>query len=333
MANIKLLDCTLRDGGYLNNWEFGQDCISDIIKSLEQSNIDIIECGFLTNTSTLLDQSLFSSISDIEQFISGQSKYALMLNYGTVGAEDIRFNQSFDFELRIAFKKHSLDEIEQFCQNLDKNGIKYSLNPMHTSLYSQSELNTLINITNRLNPTCMTVVDTMGVMRDSDTVELFETLNSKISKNIPLGFHSHDNLDLSFLNIKKLLDMRMDRDIIIDAALLGIGRGGGMPKTEDVARLLNSNYGGRFKVATFDALSDKYTSKLAIIDKEYKYMYKLSAENYCHPNYALYLIHHDITSINIVNRLLALIPTEYKMIYTPKIVENIVNNSLTNVTV
>ena len=49
MNNIKILDCTLRDGGYVNNWEFGGRTIKKIISKLVQANIDIIECGFLTD--------------------------------------------------------------------------------------------------------------------------------------------------------------------------------------------------------------------------------------------------------------------------------------------
>ena len=49
MENFQILDCTLRDGGYCNQWNFGYDNIKKIINGLVESNIDIIECGFLTN--------------------------------------------------------------------------------------------------------------------------------------------------------------------------------------------------------------------------------------------------------------------------------------------
>lgn len=46
---VQVLDCTLRDGGYINNWKFGSQTISDIINSLAEAKIDIIECGFIRN--------------------------------------------------------------------------------------------------------------------------------------------------------------------------------------------------------------------------------------------------------------------------------------------
>ena len=65
---IKILDCTLRDGGYVNNWEFGKCNIENIISRLSSSNIEVIECGFLSNSSVWTkDQSKFNSISDMEE--------------------------------------------------------------------------------------------------------------------------------------------------------------------------------------------------------------------------------------------------------------------------
>lgn len=46
--SIQILDCTLRDGGYVNDWRFGRRNIASILDKLEKANIDIIECGFLT---------------------------------------------------------------------------------------------------------------------------------------------------------------------------------------------------------------------------------------------------------------------------------------------
>ena len=55
MDNIKVLDCTLRDGGYINDWNFGKENIKKIIDKLSKANIDIIECGFISNKKTYDD--------------------------------------------------------------------------------------------------------------------------------------------------------------------------------------------------------------------------------------------------------------------------------------
>ena len=49
MADIKLLDCTLRDGGYVNNWQWGFGSARRIIQTLTRAGVDIVEVGFLRN--------------------------------------------------------------------------------------------------------------------------------------------------------------------------------------------------------------------------------------------------------------------------------------------
>ena len=71
MNRINILDCTLRDGGYCNNWEFGEKNIKEIIKKLIEADIEIIECGFLTNRIERdLNISRYRNLDDISYFIS-----------------------------------------------------------------------------------------------------------------------------------------------------------------------------------------------------------------------------------------------------------------------
>ena len=79
---IKLLDCTLRDGGYINNWEFGLDNIKKSIAELENAGVDIIELGFLKNESYQNDRTVFNSVNQIKELIPSKKKgidYAAMI--------------------------------------------------------------------------------------------------------------------------------------------------------------------------------------------------------------------------------------------------------------
>ena len=66
---IKILDCTLRDGGYINNWQFGFSSIKSIINLLSKTNIDYIELGFLTDKMRNRESSLFNSFQDIQEIL------------------------------------------------------------------------------------------------------------------------------------------------------------------------------------------------------------------------------------------------------------------------
>ena len=73
--NIKILDCTLRDGGYINNWEFSQPQISKIVNALEKSKIDIIELGYLDDKKgNSINSTLFNSIVSVDKALSDLAK-------------------------------------------------------------------------------------------------------------------------------------------------------------------------------------------------------------------------------------------------------------------
>ena len=68
MRHIYLLDCTLRDGGYVNNWEFGKECIQKFPIELCEANIDILELGFIRNEAVNHDRTVFTSADDLGRF-------------------------------------------------------------------------------------------------------------------------------------------------------------------------------------------------------------------------------------------------------------------------
>ena len=97
MEKISVLDCTLRDGGYVNQWEFGEKNIPKILNGLEYANIDIIECGFLTNRiEHNKNLTKFNTIEEIENLIhkgnKNRTKYVCMINFGEYNIEDIPHN-------------------------------------------------------------------------------------------------------------------------------------------------------------------------------------------------------------------------------------------------
>ncbi len=77
MNEILILDCTLRDGGYINNWNFGKKAIRDIIFNLERSGLDIIECGFLQDKPYNSDIALFNNVDQIAQLITPKKQGVL----------------------------------------------------------------------------------------------------------------------------------------------------------------------------------------------------------------------------------------------------------------
>ena len=168
----KILDCTLRDGGYLNNWEFGLKNIQSILKNLHKSRIDYIECGFLKECQYNSDKTFFSKISDLENFIESEQNYTLMVNFGEYSIKNFSQCRNKNIKIRVAFKKHNQEEALNYIRDLMNLGWDVFANPMSTNTYSPKEIENLVFELNNIKPLGVTIVDTLGNMYEDDVIDL-----------------------------------------------------------------------------------------------------------------------------------------------------------------
>jgi len=333
--NIKILDCTLRDGGYINDWNFGSETIKKIIHNLAKSKIDYIECGFKTNKISNNNKSLFSSFEELEKYLpvtETDSSFTLMINYGEVEINQIKKCNKNNYTIRVAFKKENKDEALEFCEQIKNLGYKIFINPMHTNIYSQEEFKEIINKANKINPKALTIVDTTGSMKEDDVKFFFENIDKNLNKNIALCFHSHNNLQLSFSNAQCLMKICKDRELIIDSTVFGMGRGAGNLCTELLTQYINDNYNGDYNIIPILKIIDEEINPIfAKTPWGYSVPYYLAATNHCHPNYAKFLADKQTVPVEIINNLLKAVPKEKKSTYDQKLIKQIYLDNFSNI--
>lgn len=324
--NIKILDCTLRDGGYLVDWDFGELKIQSIISNLTKSGIDYIECGFLKEQKYNINKTFFSSIDDIKTFTINKQNYTLMVNFGEYNIKNFSECKNKNIKIRVAFKKNNQAEALEYIYTLKTLGWDVFANPMSTNTYSKQELSFLIDELNKIKPFGLTIVDTLGNMYEKDVINIFDFINKNLDTEIALGFHSHNSLQLSFSNTKALLKMDLKRTLIIDSCLYGMGRGAGNLCSELITKYLNDNHQTDYKILPI----------VKSIDCEIKPIYRNSPWGYstpyyiaaihgCHPNYAGYLVKRGFSDEEI-DKILSAIPTEKKVIYDKNFIEELAKN-------
>lgn len=298
MDKISILDCTLRDGGYVNNFNFGQEVIRTIIDKLSSASIDIIECGFLVSDEFDKDRSLFGSIEAIKEVIGlkkKQSIYVAMIQYGKIGAEEISVcnGESID-GIRVTFHEHEIEDAFSLGKSLMDKGYKVFMQPVGTMTYTDEALLNLIKKINQLQPFAFYMVDTLGIMYANDLRRMFYLIDNNLNPSITLGFHSHNNLQLSFANAQELIQKNSRRKLIIDTSIYGMGRGAGNLNTELMTQYLNFSYGLKYDNFEILELIDEYIKPLMVRYKwGYDIAYYIAAIAKCHPNYATYLINKN----------------------------------------
>lgn len=329
MSEIKILDCTLRDGGYCNDWQFGQSNIHSIISGLMEANIDIIECGFITQKCEKNeDRTEFTSFEDIMEIlpIDRQGKlFVAMINYGEYSIQHIPdYNGKSVDGIRVAFHKNDRVEAIKFCEQIRKKGYKVFVQGMVTLSYSDEEFLDLIRRVNELNPFAFYIVDSFGVMKRKDLIRLFYTVEHNLSDDIIIGFHSHNNMQLAYSNALALTQVQTNREIIIDSSVYGMGRGAGNLNTELFTEFLNENFRGHYLLQPLLNIIDD------ILDDFYRKNYwgyslpnYLSAKNNAHPNYAGYLDDKKTLTVEDMENIFQLMDDDKKVRFDKEYIEHL----------
>ncbi|MEG0692366.1 MAG: aldolase catalytic domain-containing protein, partial [Oscillospiraceae bacterium] len=291
MNRIRILDCTLRDGGYVNEFCFGQSVIADIIVKLTEAHIDIIECGFLKEEETNPDKSIFATVEDIKNQIikkDNQLRYVAMIVYGEMRCEKIPpYDQTGIDGIRLSFYKNEVEQAVLFADKLIEKGYHVLMQPVATITYSNSELIDLVSKVNQMNPYALYVVDTLGNIQLEELKRLFCIVDCYLKKTITIGFHGHENLQMSLANVKGLIEIPTKRELLFDSSVLGMGRGAGNLATESLVEYLNDRIGFRYDVNPLIEIANLYLNEIKQTNPwGYAVAYYLTAVYGCHPDYA-----------------------------------------------
>lgn len=329
MKSIKMLDCTLRDGGYCNQWQFGKENIHRIMQGLIESGIDIIECGFLSNRiSVCCDSTKFCSLSDIENTIPdncGNSMFVCMINYGEYELDDIPLCDGSGITgIRVAFHKKDLKEALDFCKGVQEKGYLVFVQAMVSLSYEDEEFLTLIREINSFTPYAFYIVDSFGVMKRKDLLRLFYMVEHNLKDGIYIGFHSHNNMQLAYSNAQAIVDNPTMRNIIIDSSVYGMGRGAGNLNTELFVGYLNDSRGATYLLKPLlniidDILNGFYQQNAW----GYSLPNYLSAKHNIHPNYASYLDAKKTLTIEGIDELFSMMDEGKKVSYDKTYIERL----------
>lgn len=328
MTNYNILDCTLRDGGYINDFKFGKKIIKDIIHKLADAHTDIIECGFLKSNAFDEDKTLFGSVEAIQDYIepkSSLSMYVAMIAYGDIGIDEISDfdGQSID-GIRLTFHQSEIEKAFAYGYQLLKKGYQVFMQPVGTTSYSEEELLCLIDRVNQMKPFAFYMVDTLGTMLNQDLAGMFNLVDEHLDKSIKIGFHSHNNLQMSFSNAIELLKIHSEREIIIDASVFGMGRGAGNLCTELIMDYINKTVQNTYDIVPVLEIYDDHINKILLNYKwGYALPYFIASTNNCHPNYATHLINKRTITIKQISSLLSTMDEDKKNIYNKNYIEDI----------
>lgn len=332
MNKITVLDVTLRDGGCVNNFNFGQVYMEKILKAQEESGVEMIEMGYIDEkngsecgrTQYINEKVISSSI--LKRKKKGVT-YVAMMDYGKFNPINLspRNETSID-GIRVAFHKKDMRNMVEVCKIILSKGYMVFIQPMITLRYSDAELLELIHIVNTelSDASAFYIVDTFGEMRPNDMARVMNLVDHNLMKGIPMGFHSHNNIQMSYSNACAMLQFPTQRNLMVDSSIMGMGKGAGNLNTELLLEHLNIFYRKSYYLPPLLEVIDKVINQL---HSEYYWGYApeyyLSSANHCTPSYASHYYNKHQLPIDQVAELLGMIDEKKKISFDKNYAEEL----------
>lgn len=335
MNKIHVLDCTLRDGGYCNQWKFGAGNIHKIVGGLTEANIDVIECGYISNKAVYdRDSTRYNSVYEINSIIPQNKNgklYVAMINYGECNIESLPEYADMGLDgVRVAFHKKDSEAAIAFCRQVMQKGYRVFVQPMVSMGYTDEEFLSLIRQVNEIRPYAFYIVDSFGMMKKKNLIRLFYMVEHNLDKYVWIGFHSHNNMQLAYANAQCLVDVQTSRNLLIDTSVYGMGRGAGNLNTELFVEYLNEYADGKYQIKPLLHMIDE------VLNDFYKTNYwgyslpkYLSASHSVHPNYASFFDDRNTLTAEAMNELLGQISPDRKFEFDMSYAEELYHQYMT----
>lgn len=227
----KILDCTIRDGGYLNNWEFSDEEVGSLIGCAIKNGVEYFEIGYRSNKSG--SKFLRCENSEISQFLQAGIKLLVMLNVSDF--EDNLFEEnSFIKTVRVACHSWELAKAIEICEKLLDKNYEIFLHLMNVKDLSEEDFLALNAWERKSEIISLYFADSYGSFFNEDVEFFYKKLKKCGFENV--SFHAHNNLQMAFSNSLKAIEIGA---YSIDATLAGKGRGGGNLPVEMILAYLN----------------------------------------------------------------------------------------------
>lgn len=271
---IKMLDCTLRDGGYYTDWDFDDQIVESYCKAIAKLPVEYIEIGY-RNESKLgyFGQYYFlptSTVKRIKNLLSPQQKISVMLNCKDIKSIDALQNLISDLKglvdlIRLTSPIDKVNEVMPFVKAIKDMGFETAINLMYLSKWTKEDVQKMVlQVKDHEDQiSYLYLVDSYGGVTPNQIRDLLKEIrNNKI--NIPLGFHGHNNMELALANSIVCVEENVQ---IVDATILGMGRGAGNLKTELFLIYLKQNKACSFEYSDLSAIVSSFYGLL----EEYKW--------------------------------------------------------------
>ena len=298
---IELVDVTLRDGGIVINFDFGPDRMQKIKAALEASGVEYMETGYIDERKGSPEgRTCFDNEVSIEKTLLRSGK-----------KPGVAYLAGID-GIRLAFHKENWEASIEWGRIIMSKGYDLYIQPMVSMRYTDEEYKHLIQVCNTelAGAKGFYVVDSFGQMDNAALIHKLEIADQYVSMSMKLGFHAHNNRQMAYSNALTFVGFNSRHDMMLDASIMGMGKGAGNLCTELIeatlineGKLYNSN-------VIYEAISEYFAEQQAKTPWGYSLDYYLSSLYSCTPSYIKIFTADDRVTTDVLIDLLKNMPDE-----------------------
>lgn len=293
-----ILDCTLRDGGYQNNWQFSLDAIERYLGSLDSVGVDFIEVGLRTPFQPNIFRGVAAYSPDrylhqVRQFtekpigvLLNSKDWPLLTHDDRPSVDWNSLSQAVDF-VRVATTFDDIDVALIQVEEAKLHGLSVFLNVMQAHNLSDSQRESVLSsVAKSPGLSALYLADTFGAMAPSEVHDMISFMAGKC--RVPIGFHAHDNRGLALANAQAAT---LAGAQFLDGTFAGMGRGAGNARTEQL--LIEFDHLACSKVEFFDFVNDGKSlvqSDWPVSGLDESCLYSIGAKSGIHPTYVQQII-------------------------------------------
>lgn len=260
------LDCTLRDGGYYNSWDFNSDLVSKYLAAVSDAGVNVVELGFrtlrkegfkgpsaFTTDDYLRSLNIPASLTvgvmvNGKELVAGEYQSEALARLFPVAAEDSPVSL-----VRIACHLHEFEATLPAAEWLNERGYQVGFNLMQVSDCTEDQVRELARLANAYPLDVLYFADSMGSMRVGQAAQIIQWFRSEWVG--AMGIHAHDNLGLALSNTLRALDEGVTW---VDSTVCGMGRGPGNTRTEELSIEVAERRGKEANLVPLMALLREY---------------------------------------------------------------------------
>jgi len=323
---VRVLDCTLRDGGYYTDWRFDDDVLDGYFEAVANSRVDMVELGYLAPGTRGARGTRVDSVEKFSTLLSKcERECAFMLDAksfdGSVGSEKLLRNSLANrpsrelTTARIAAHYAKLETIEPLTGIVADCGYRSAVNLMQIDGADERMIEDVaVRLAGCADINIVYIADSFGSMAPARVAAVVRAIRQYTGAAV--GFHAHDNMGLALMNAVAAMDAGATW---IDSTVYGMGRGAGNLCTEKICALLEAGADSCFDAVIashFSLLKSRYAWGESIL-------YRVAARERIHPSYVQTLMQERSLDIPATLRQLLAVPAEARASFDPRLLKDV----------